>query len=114
LDLLVLGEAGLRKISPAMHGIAENLNREINPICFTTAEWHARTRPHLAGSPTSSPLSSATLQTRIPSFQWMGNSVSLTKPPHYSTLRKWLPVGENNLAVQGFKREIGNANTTMT
>ena len=42
VDLLILGKAGLRKISPALRGISENLGREINPICFTPTEWHAR------------------------------------------------------------------------
>ena len=42
LDLLILGKAGLRKISPALRGIAQHLGREINPICFTPAEWRDR------------------------------------------------------------------------
>ena len=42
VDLLVLGKAGLRKISPALRGVSQNLGREINPICFTPAEWRDR------------------------------------------------------------------------
>lgn len=42
VDLLILGKAGLRKISPALRGVSQNLGREINPICFTPAEWGDR------------------------------------------------------------------------
>jgi predicted nucleotidyltransferase len=42
VDLLVIGKAGLRKISPALRGIAQNLGREINPISLTPAEWRIR------------------------------------------------------------------------
>jgi DNA-binding transcriptional ArsR family regulator len=42
VDLLVLGTAGLRKITPALRGIAENLGREINPVCLTPAEWREK------------------------------------------------------------------------
>jgi predicted nucleotidyltransferase len=39
VDLLVLGKAGLRKIAPAIRRLSQSLGREINPICFTPAEW---------------------------------------------------------------------------
>lgn len=42
VDLLVLGKAGLRKISPALRGVSQHLGREINPICFTPTEWRDR------------------------------------------------------------------------
>ena len=42
VDLLVLGSAGLRKIAPALRGLAENLGREINPICLTPTEWYQK------------------------------------------------------------------------
>lgn len=42
MDLLILGEVGLREISPALRGITQNLGREINPICFTSTEWRDR------------------------------------------------------------------------
>lgn len=42
VDLLILGSAGLRKITPALRGIAHSLGREINPLCLTPAEWIAR------------------------------------------------------------------------
>jgi predicted nucleotidyltransferase len=42
VDLLVLGNTGLRKITPALRGVAETLGREINPVCFTPAEWREK------------------------------------------------------------------------
>jgi predicted nucleotidyltransferase len=39
VDLLVLGSIGLRKLSPALRGLAEKFGREINPVCLTSAEW---------------------------------------------------------------------------
>jgi DNA-binding transcriptional ArsR family regulator len=39
VDLLVLGRAGLRKIAPAIRQVSQSLGREINPVCFTPAEW---------------------------------------------------------------------------
>jgi DNA-binding transcriptional ArsR family regulator len=39
VDVLILGSAGLRKVSPALRGVAETLGREINPVCLTPAEW---------------------------------------------------------------------------
>lgn len=42
VDLLVIGNTGLRKITPALRGVAENLGRELNPVCFTPAEWREK------------------------------------------------------------------------
>lgn len=42
LDLLVIGNTGLRRITPALRGVAEALGREINPICVTPAEWRGK------------------------------------------------------------------------
>jgi predicted nucleotidyltransferase len=42
LDLLLIGTAGLRKITPALRGVTESLGREINPVCFTPAEWRTK------------------------------------------------------------------------
>lgn len=42
VDLLVIGNTGLRNITPALRGIAETLGREINPVCFTPAEWREK------------------------------------------------------------------------
>jgi predicted nucleotidyltransferase len=42
VDLLVIGNTGLRKITPALRGVAEKLGREINPICFTPSEWREK------------------------------------------------------------------------
>jgi predicted nucleotidyltransferase len=39
VDLLVIGSVGLRKLIPALRGLADSLGREINPICLTPAEW---------------------------------------------------------------------------
>jgi predicted nucleotidyltransferase len=39
VDLLVIGNVGLRKLIPALRGLADSLGREINPICLTPAEW---------------------------------------------------------------------------
>lgn len=44
IDLLVIGSAGLRKLSPALRGLAETLGREINPVCLTAAEWREKRR----------------------------------------------------------------------
>lgn len=41
-DLLVIGSAGLRKIAPALRPVAESLGLEINPVCFTPAEWREK------------------------------------------------------------------------
>lgn len=42
VDLLVIGNTGLRKITPALRGVAETLGREINPVCLTPAEWREK------------------------------------------------------------------------
>lgn len=42
VDLLVIGSTGLRKITPALRGVADSLGREINPICVTPAEWRGK------------------------------------------------------------------------
>lgn len=39
VDVLVIGSIGLRKISPALRGVADALGREINPVCLTPVEW---------------------------------------------------------------------------
>ena len=38
IDLLAIGSAGLRAISPALRPLANTLGREINPHCLTPAE----------------------------------------------------------------------------
>lgn len=42
VDLLVIGTAGLRKITPALRGVAESLGREINPVSLNAAEWREK------------------------------------------------------------------------
>jgi predicted nucleotidyltransferase len=39
IDLFVIGNVGLRKLTPALRGLANSLGREINPVCLTPAEW---------------------------------------------------------------------------
>lgn len=39
IDLLVLGAAGLRKVTSALRGLGLRFNRELNPVCFTIKEW---------------------------------------------------------------------------
>ncbi|WP_395742309.1 nucleotidyltransferase domain-containing protein [Prosthecobacter sp.] len=39
VDLLVIGSAGLRKITPALRGVPSRLEHEINPVCMTPEEW---------------------------------------------------------------------------
>ena len=46
VDLLVIGNTGLRKITSALRGVAETLGREINPVFFTPAEWREK---HIVG-----------------------------------------------------------------
>lgn len=43
-DLLVIGSAGLRKLSPALRQVTETIGREINPVCLTAAEWREKVR----------------------------------------------------------------------
>ena len=42
VDLLILGSAGLRIVTPALRGIGETLGREINPHCLTPDEWRSK------------------------------------------------------------------------
>ena len=42
VDVLILGSAGLRKVTPVLRGIAQSLGREINPFCITPDEWTAK------------------------------------------------------------------------
>ena len=42
VDVMILGSAGLRKITPALRGVAQSLGREINPYCLTSDEWTAK------------------------------------------------------------------------
>jgi predicted nucleotidyltransferase len=42
VDLLVIGNTGLRKLTPALRGVADSLGREINPVCLTSAEWREK------------------------------------------------------------------------
>ena len=44
VDLLVIGSTGLRKLTPALRGVADSLGREINPVCLTAAEWRGKRR----------------------------------------------------------------------
>jgi predicted nucleotidyltransferase len=42
VDLMVIGEAGLRELSRRLAGVAETLGREVNPHAFNPAEFHKR------------------------------------------------------------------------
>jgi predicted nucleotidyltransferase len=42
IDVLVLGQIGLRKLAPALRKASESLGREINPLCFTPEEWQQK------------------------------------------------------------------------
>jgi DNA-binding transcriptional ArsR family regulator len=42
VDLLIIGNTGLRKLTPALRGVADAIGREINPICITPAEWRGK------------------------------------------------------------------------
>jgi predicted nucleotidyltransferase len=44
VDLLVIGNTGLRKLTSALRGVADSLGREINPVCLTSAEWREKRR----------------------------------------------------------------------
>ena len=44
VDLLVLGTVGLRRIAPALRGVANALGREINPVCLNPTEWRDKLR----------------------------------------------------------------------
>lgn len=49
VDLLVIGDVGLRALAPHLHKASERLGREINPVTMTTAEWKRdrNTKPFL-------------------------------------------------------------------
>jgi len=42
VDVLILGSAGLRKITPALRGVPSRLEHEINPVCMTPDEWRQK------------------------------------------------------------------------
>jgi len=44
VDLLVVGDAGLRTLAPALRRAADALQREINPVTMTAAEFRRRRR----------------------------------------------------------------------
>ncbi len=39
VDVLVIGNAGLRKVTPALRSVPSRLEHEINPVCMTPDEW---------------------------------------------------------------------------
>jgi len=39
VDLLVIGEAGLRALAPRLRAASEQVHRKINPVTMTTAEF---------------------------------------------------------------------------
>ena len=42
VDLLIIGDAGLRALSPALRRAADAVGREINPVTMTIAEFRKR------------------------------------------------------------------------
>jgi DNA-binding transcriptional ArsR family regulator len=46
IDVLAIGTAGLRKITPKLRTVADALGREINPFCMTCEEWKEKARRH--------------------------------------------------------------------
>jgi predicted nucleotidyltransferase len=42
VDVMLIGTAGLRKVTPALRGVSELLGREINPHCLTVDEWRLK------------------------------------------------------------------------
>lgn len=42
VDVMLIGTAGLRKVSSALRGVSERLGREINPHCLTVEEWRLK------------------------------------------------------------------------
>ncbi len=42
VDLMLIGTAGLRKVTTALRGVSERLGREINPHCLTVEEWQLK------------------------------------------------------------------------
>lgn len=57
IDLMVIGEVGLRKVAGLLSGTADKLGREINPHAFTTKEFAQRLkgREHLVSRVMASP-----------------------------------------------------------
>ena len=52
IDLLVVGDIGLRKLSELLAGVGDRLGREINPHVLTPAEFakRARAKEHFVSS----------------------------------------------------------------
>ena len=46
VDLLVIGEAGLRALAPGLRRASESLGREINPVTMTAAEYARGKKKH--------------------------------------------------------------------
>lgn len=46
VDLLVIGDAGLRALAPGLRRASERLGREINPIAMTAAEYKKGRKQH--------------------------------------------------------------------
>lgn len=46
VDLLVIGEAGLRALAPGLRRASEKLGREINPVTMTAAEYAKGKKKH--------------------------------------------------------------------
>ncbi|MDB6071522.1 MAG: polymerase beta domain protein region [Verrucomicrobiales bacterium] len=42
IDILIIGTAGLRAITPALRSVASESHREINPRCLTPEEWRQK------------------------------------------------------------------------
>jgi predicted nucleotidyltransferase len=42
VDLMVIGSAGLRKLTPTLRIVSERLSREINPHCLSAEEWRLK------------------------------------------------------------------------
>jgi predicted nucleotidyltransferase len=48
VDLMVIGNAGLRALAPALRKAAMEIGREINPHTYSTADWRKKRRAHNA------------------------------------------------------------------
>jgi DNA-binding transcriptional ArsR family regulator len=46
IDLMVIGDLGLRKVTELLSNVGEKLGREINPHVFSVKEWARRLREH--------------------------------------------------------------------
>lgn len=44
VDLMVVGDVGLRELAPRLRGLAAELGREINPATFSAASFRAKAR----------------------------------------------------------------------